>query len=100
MTKADKYHHKLLSYLSTFSQSKLRRMTTGGAPGFASGCGVMLDRQGEVNTQHRPSAESKNAKEVKYYPQTYKHIEQILKLYDLHEPLSHPTAQAHPQTHS
>lgn len=100
MTKAGKYYHKLLSYLSTFFQSKLRRMTTGGAPGFASDCGVMPDRQGEVNTQHRPSAESKNAKEVKYYRQAYKQTEQILKLHDLHWPLSHPAAQAHPQTKS
>ncbi len=50
------------SYLSTFFQSKLRLMTTGGAPGVASGGGIVPDRQGEVNTQHRPSAKSEEAR--------------------------------------
>lgn len=56
----------LTLYLSTFFQSKLRLMTTGGGPGFASSCGVVPDRQGDVNAQHRPSAESEKSKKRKY----------------------------------
>ncbi len=52
-----------LSYLSTFFQSKLRLMTTGGAPAVASDGGVVPDRQGVVNAQHRPSAKSGKDKE-------------------------------------
>ena len=62
--------HRIMMHchLSIFFQSKLRRMTTGGAPGFMSAGGVVLDRQGVVNTQHRPSAKSEKARigEVKH----------------------------------
>lgn len=51
-----------LLYLSTFFQSKLRLMTTGGTTEAASDGGVVLDRQGEVSTQHRPSAKSENTR--------------------------------------
>lgn len=51
-------------YLSTLFQSKLRLMTTGGAAGEASEGEVVLDRQEEVNTQQRPSAESGRIKQV------------------------------------
>lgn len=52
-----------LTHLSTFFQSKLCRMTTGGAPGLVAGGRAAADRQGEVNAQHRPSAKSENARE-------------------------------------
>lgn len=63
-----------LSYLSTFFQSKLRRMTTGGAGGVASDGGVVPDRQGEVSTQHSPSAKSETPRirEVRQCSQAYK----------------------------
>lgn len=67
-------------YLSIFFQSKLRRMTTGGAPGDTSNGGVMPDRQGVVNAQHRPSAKSEKKvkrEEVKYCSQAYKQTEHI-----------------------
>lgn len=53
-------------YLSTFFQSKLCRMTTGGASGAAWDDGVVPDRQGDVNTQHKPSAQSETVKREKY----------------------------------
>ena len=73
MIKAGNYHKPLL-YLSIFFQSKLRLMTTGGASGVASGGDIVPDRQGEVNTQHRPSAESERVKkgEVKFNSQACK----------------------------
>lgn len=37
-------------------------MTTGGAPEVASDGGVVPDKQGEVNAQHRPSAKSENVR--------------------------------------
>lgn len=63
-----------LLYLSTFFQSKLRRMTTGGGSGVASDGGVVPDRQGEVNAQHKPSEKSEKTKigEVKCCSQAYK----------------------------
>lgn len=66
-----KYLFESHLYLSTLFQSKLRRITTGGAPRLASGGWIVPDRQGEVSTQHNPSAESENATigEVKYSPQ-------------------------------
>lgn len=65
---------KPLFYLSTFLQSKLCRMTTGGAPEFTSGGGGVPDRQGVVNAQHRPSAKSAKSRigEVKYRSEAYK----------------------------
>lgn len=53
-------HYKPLLYLSTFFQSKLRLTTTGGAAGVASDDRAVAAKQGEVNAQHRPSAESEN----------------------------------------
>lgn len=66
----------LIPYLSTFIQSKLCLMTTGGASGLAfDGC-MVPDRQGEVSTQHNPSAASGGDKDrgskIKYSSHTYK----------------------------
>lgn len=52
-----------LTHLSIFLQSTLHRMTTGGAPGQVAGGRAAADRQGEVNTQHSPSAKSEIASE-------------------------------------
>lgn len=55
-------------------------MTTGGDPDVASDGRVVPDKQGEVSTQHRPSAKSERVRirEVKYGSQTYKHIKNHL----------------------
>lgn len=47
-----------LLYLSTFFQSKLCLMTTGGAPDVTSDGRIVPDKQGDVSAQHRPSAKS------------------------------------------
>lgn len=39
-------------------------MTTGGVPGLGSSDGVMPDKQGEVNVQHKPSAKSKKGEKA------------------------------------
>lgn len=61
-------------YLSIFFQSKLRLITTGGAAGAESGEGVVLDWQGEVKAQQRPSEVSEKASigEVKSFSQDNK----------------------------
>lgn len=87
---------KPLSYLSTFFQSKLRLMTTGGPSSAASDGGIVLDRQGEVKAQHRPSAKSENArirKESIAHQLTNNHKQM---LHNLHKTLSHSTAQTEP----
>lgn len=89
---------KPLLYLSTFFQSKLRLMTTGGPSSAASDGGIVLDRQAEVKAQHRPSAKSENAKKRKesIAHQLTNNHKQIL--HNLHKTLSHSTAHTEPDS--
>lgn len=72
-------------------------MTTGGGPGVASGAGVVPDRQGEVNTQHRPSAESERVKKREKSNSVHRLTNKRranLTLHKSHGTLMHSTAQA------
>lgn len=75
----------LLLNLSTFFQSKLRRMTIGGVPELI----FLPDRQGVVSVQHSPSAESKKKRKKREVKHFYKYA------LELHKKVLHSTAQAH-----